>query len=249
MRNLILEACVDSAESAQVASQGGADRFELCQNLIIGGTTPSPGLFEQVSRVSDRPIRVLIRPRFGDFLYTEAELEAMLTDIRYFREAGAQAVVTGALNAEGRLDIEAMKRLREAAGPMEFTLHRAIDVAVDALEVVEQSVSLGIDTILTSGQAATALEGLDLLKQMNEQAGGRLTILAAGGVSAAVIPALHEAGLVAYHMSGKTILNSAMRFRRPEVSMGMPGISEFQIWRSTEENFRAAREAVDRLRA
>lgn len=247
MKNLILEACVDSAESALNASRGGADRFELCQNLIIGGTTPTPGLFRQVQLVSDLPIRVLVRPRFGDFLYTEAELEAMLSDIRYFREAGAEAIVTGALTADGGLDLEAMKRLREAAGPLEFTLHRAVDVAVDALEIVDHCVDLDIRTILTSGQAASAMEGLEMLKLMVAEAGELVTILAAGGVSAAVIPALHEAGLNAFHMSGKTVLDSQMRFRRPEVSMGMPGISEFQIWQAEEAKFREARGLIDRL--
>lgn len=244
---LTLEACVDSAESAVAADRGGADRFELCQNLIIGGTTPSPGLFHQVQSRSDLPIRVLIRPRFGDFLYSADELEIMLRDIRFFREHGAAAVVTGVLTADGQLDLEAMKRLREAAGSMDFVLHRAIDVAADPFAVLDHCLALDVCTILTSGQAQTALDGLDMLRNLAAYAAGRIEILAGAGVSAVSIPALHAAGIYSYHMSGKTTSASSMRFRRLDVSMGLPGISEFDLIRADEDAFHAAKSVIASL--
>lgn len=248
MNNLILEACIDSFESAINARDGGATRYELCANLIIGGTTPSPGLFRQIKDASDLPQRVLIRPRFGDFLYTKDELDIMIKDILLFRDLGAEAVVSGALTADGSLDIEAMKRLRDAAGPMQFTLHRAFDVAQDAFRILEEAIDLGIDTILTSGQAPSALEGRDLLRELQIKANGRLTILVAGGVNAAVIDNLYrDDGLRAFHLSGKETLASAMAFRRSEVSMGLPSLSEFDIWRTSTAKIRVARETLERL--
>ncbi len=248
MKNLTLEACVDSYESAMAARDGGATCYELCANLIIGGTTPSPGLFKRIQAASDLPIRVLIRPRFGDFLYTEDEIEIMLDDIRLFRSLGAEGIVCGALTADGKLDREAMRRMREASGPLGFTLHRAFDVGVDASGMLEEAVDLGIDTILTSGQAPSALEGRKLLGKLHEQAAGRIEILVAAGVNAAVIEELYrEERLRSFHLSGKEVLESGMKFRRKEVSMGLPGISEFEILRSSAANIRTARESLERL--
>lgn len=248
MKILTLEACVDSTESALIAADNGATRLELCQNLVIGGTTPSPGLFHLVKQSTKIPIRVLVRPRFGDFLYTKLELDAMIHDILLFREWGADAIVTGALTPDGELDMQAMQRLKAAAGPLKFTLHRAFDVSKDAIRTMEAAIELGIDTILTSGQAPSALEGKHLLKDLQAHAGDRITIMAGGDVNASSIQQLYrEAKLHAFHMSGKSTFDSNMRYKREHINMGLPGLSEFKIWRSTPKAFQDARAMLDKL--
>ena len=169
MKEYILEACVDSVESAMAAVAGGADRLELCSNLIIGGTTPGPWLFEEIRNRSDIRIHALIRPRFGDFCYTDAEFSVIKKAVEDFRKIGAEGVVFGILKPDGTLNMEQMKELMEAAGDMSVTLHRAFDVCVDPLDTMEQAISLGIDTILTSGQRNTCLQGAGLLKELQDK--------------------------------------------------------------------------------
>ena len=137
MSSFLLECCVDSVESACNAVQGGADRLELCSGLVIGGITPTLSLYEQIRLHTDLPIHTLIRPRFGDFLYSPEELSVMEREIRSFRRAGAQGVVIGCLTADGALDLEAMKRLLNAADGMSVTLHRAFDMCRDPFEALD----------------------------------------------------------------------------------------------------------------
>lgn len=244
----ILECCTDSLESVKNAVRGGADRLELCGNLIIGGTTPSFALFEQVKEVCDTKVNALIRPRFGDFCYTEEEIRQMAEEIRHFREAGANGVVIGALAPDGTMDLEAMKFLREAAGSMEVTLHRAFDMCRDPEEMLEQAVELGIHNILTSGQQESALKGAGLLKKLQDQAAGRIKILAGAGIHAGVIRELYEkTGILDYHMSGKIVVDSRMEYRKAEVSMGLPSLSEYEIWQTEEGKVREARHVLDAL--
>lgn len=158
MKQKILEVCVDSVESALVAERGGADRLELCQNLVIGGTTPSPKLFETIRRYSKIPIHVLLRPRFGDFCYTQYEFEMLREEVTMYRKLGAEGVVIGMLLPEGTLDIRRMEKLMEAAEGMPVTLHRAFDVCKDPKAALKQATELGIQTILTSGQQNSALK-------------------------------------------------------------------------------------------
>ena len=133
MNDYILEVCVDSAESALAAAKGGASRLELCQNLVIGGTTPSPKLFEVIRRQTTIPIHALIRPRFGDFCYTPYELEEIREEVAMYRELGAEGVVVGVLKEDGTMNMEAMEQLMEAADGMSVTLHRAFDVCRDQI--------------------------------------------------------------------------------------------------------------------
>ncbi len=177
MGKYILEACVDSAESAAAAVRGGADRLELCANLIIGGTTPEQALYEKVRELTETRIHVLIRPRYGDFLYTEHEFEIIARSVELYRDLGADGVVVGCLLADGALDREGMARLRELAGPMHMTLHRAFDMCRDPYEALEQSKALGIQTILTSGQRENCMEGRELIAGL-VQAGGPVDIMA-----------------------------------------------------------------------
>ena len=173
MNKPLIEACVDAYASAMAAARGGADRLELCANLAIGGTTPSLPLFRQVRRDCPVKVNVLIRPRFGDFLYDQAELEEMAEEIDAFRELGANGVVIGVLTPEGALDQAAMARLMERAGDMEVTLHRAFDMTRDPFAALEEAVRLGFGTILTSGQAGGAPEGKELLRELTARAAGR----------------------------------------------------------------------------
>ena len=151
MERPLIEGCVDSFASAMAAIGGGADRLELCGSLVIGGVTPSPALFQQVRAAWEGRIHVLIRPRFGDFLYTDREGAQMEEEIASFRELGADGVVIGALTPDGALDEALLGRLMAQAGNLSVTLHRAFDMARDPIEALERAVALGFQTILTSG--------------------------------------------------------------------------------------------------
>lgn len=245
MNDYILEVCVDSVESAIAAKEGGATRFELCANLVIGGTTPGYELFELVKEATHLPIRTLIRPRFGDFLYTDYEYEQMVRDIRHFAAAGADGVVIGSLNADGSLNEAQMRGMIDAAGGCGVTLHRAFDVCNNPYEALALARKLGVDTILTSGQEADALAGSKVLQRLVEQAvaadGKEITILVGAGVTSSNIGELAKrTGAHAFHMSGKKTLESGMQYRNERVHMGIEGMSEFTIYRTDEEEIRRA---------
>ena len=240
----VLEVCVDSVESALAAARGGATRLELCANLILGGTTPSPALFDAVQAATGLPVHVLIRPRFGDFLYTEWEYRIMCQEVEEFARRGANAVVIGALRPDGSLDLEKLSGLIAAAKGLRVTLHRAFDVCRHPMEALEQAAGLGVDTVLTSGQQADAWAGRALIGQL--LAAGRAEILIGGGVNAAVIRDFRRLWpeAEAFHLSGKQVLESGMTYRNPAVSMGLPGISEYQLWRTGESAVRLAAAAL-----
>jgi copper homeostasis protein len=237
----ILEACVDSVQSAIEAQKGGADRVELCGNLIIGGTSPGKALFQQVRKYTDLKIRVLLRPRFGDFCYDDYEFAMMQEDTQMYRELGADGLVTGILTPDGTLNMQQMKALADTAGKMDVALHRAFDVSWDPFVTLEQAVSLGLKTILTSGMKNSAWEGRDLLKSLVNESDGRIEIMAGAGISPEVIRELVPyTGVTACHMSGKIVRDSRMEFRRDGVSMGFPGFSEYEIWETSAENIKEA---------
>ncbi len=252
-----LEVCVDSTASALAAKRGGADRLELCADLIIGGTTPSLALLRQVKAETGLPVRALLRPRFGDFCYDRYELARMEESAAELVAAGADGIATGVLTPEGDLDVDALRPIYAAARsaakmahrPVVCTLHRAFDVCRDPFAALEAAKALlGLTTILTSGQAASASAGSALLQQLVKAAGDEMEILVGAGVSASNIPALAaQTGARAFHLSGKQVLDSHMTFRREGVPMGLPGFSEFEIWQTSETNIRAARSALDAL--
>ena len=192
MERPLIEGCVDSFASAMAAIGGGADRLELCGSLVIGGVTPSPAIFQQVRTAWEGRIHVLIRPRFGDFLYTDREGAQMEEEIASFRELGADGVVIGALTPDGALDEALLGRLMAQAGNLSVTLHRAFDMARDPIEALERAVALGFQTILTSGQAPSATQGTDCLRALRERAEGRISIMAGSGVKEENILSIHE---------------------------------------------------------
>lgn len=251
-----LEVCVDSVASALAAKRGGADRLELCADLVIGGTTPSLALVRQVKAETGLPVRALLRPRFGDFCYDSYELAQMEQSAAELVAAGADGIVTGILTPDGALDMDALRPIYAAAAhaaeqagrPVALTLHRAFDVCRDPFAALEDACALGLSTILTSGQAASAPAGAPLLRQLVEAAGSRIEILVGAGVSPANLPALAaETGAHAFHLSGKQVLDSRMTFRREGVPMGLPGFSEFELWQTSEATIRAARQVLDNL--
>ena len=182
----VLEVCTHSVESAVSAERGGAMRLELCANLMIGGTSPDEDLFRMVRERVTVPVRVLLRPRCGDFLYTESEFELLCRQVKRFAALGADGIVIGVLTPEGDLDEERMAKLISLAGGCGVTLHRAFDVCRDPFAALETAVRLGVDTILTSGQQARCTEGAPLLRELVEKAGEDVQILVGAGVNADV---------------------------------------------------------------
>lgn len=245
----ILEVCVDSLASARAAIAGGADRLELCSALAIGGLTPYPELLQQIRAESGIPVRCLMRPRAGDFLYAAEEIQMMAAQIEILRGIGANGFVIGCLDADGDLDSKAMQPLLHAARGCGLTLHRCIDVSRDPIQTYLDAGSLGIDTVLTSGAAGDCLLGketIGTLLQLRDQRNGP-EVLVGAGVNAKVICIFREAfpQARAFHMSGKTDIPSSMRFRREGVPMGIPGFDEWHIPQTSREAVAAARQALD----
>ena len=245
----LLEICVDSLASARAAIRGGADRLELCSALLAGGLTPYEELLRQIRVESDIPVRCLMRPRAGDFLYTPEEILLMAQQIHALKKAGANGFVIGCLTAEGDLDEAAMKLLMEACGDRGITLHRCIDVSRDPLETYRKAAAMGIDTVLTSGAAASCKAGQETIAKLIalRDAENGPEVLIGAGVNAAVIRQFREImpGARAFHASCKTEIESAMRFRREGVPMGLPGLDEWHIQQTDEASVRAARAALE----
>ena len=248
MKKYLLEICVDSFESARRASEAGADRLELCGDLLVGGVTPSPFLIEQVVSRIDTPVNVLLRPRFGDFCFTDEEKEVLLKEIAFCAKAGANGVVIGALTPEGDLDVPFLSRCMAAAGDLDVTLHRCFDVCRDPFEALDTACDLGLQTILTSGLSKTAPLGIMKLRKLRKAAADRIHLMAGSGVSAASIEMLHrEAGICHFHMSAKRSEPGPMVFRREGVPMGLPMASEFDRQYADSAAIRAARTVLDSL--
>lgn len=246
MERYLLEGCVDSVESAVAATRAGANRLELCGNLVIGGTTPTRALFEEVRANCGNRLHVLIRPRFGDFCYTGHEYRICLREVEQFRDMGAEGVVIGILKPDGSLDRERLGELKAAAGEMGVTLHRAFDVCNNPFEALETVRELGIPAILTSGQQNSCMEGRECIAELVKRSRGQVDIMVGSGVSAGIIRSMYETtGATSYHMSGKVVLDSRMEYRREGISMGLEGLSEYDIWRTGEQQIR---EAVQVLR-
>jgi len=244
MKNYTLEVCIDSVESALAAVEGGATRLEMCANLVIGGTTPSVFLYREIRKHSNIPIHAIIRPRFGDFCYSTHELRIMTQEVEQFKAEGADGVVIGALQPDGSLDMATMEALCRASGGMNIALHRAFDMCKDPFETLNQVEALGIGTILTSGQQNHCLDGAGLIKELALR--NQADIMVGGGVNADVIRKLREkTGITSYHLSGKTVINSPMQYRNPNVSMGLPSLGEYEMWRTCPETIAAAKKALE----
>ena len=224
----ILEICAGSVESAIAARDGGAQRIELCAALEVGGVTPSAGVIAEARKIEDLVLNVIIRPRGGDFLYNEYEAVCMEHDIRTCKALGVDGVVIGALTPDGDIDTALCRRLIAAADGMSITFHRAFDMCRNAGKALEELIAIGCHRVLTSGRAATAMEGTTLLKELVKQADGRIIIMPGCGVSSANAAAILQAtGATEIHASARKNVGSGMLFRHSGVSMGNPDSDEY----------------------
>lgn len=245
----LFEVCANSVESSLAAQAGGAHRVELCAGIPEGGTTPSPGEIAVAREVlTTTRLHVIIRPRGGDFLYSPIERRIMLKDIAYAREAGADGVVFGCLTSDGEIDIPFMKELMDASQGMSVTFHRAFDVCRHPQQALEDIIELGCHRLLTSGQQPTAEQGIPLLKQLEQQANGRITLLAGCGINENNIARIaQETGIHEFHFSARENQPSRMKHRNANVSMGgTVHIDEYARLVTTENRVRRTIEAVQR---
>lgn len=231
-----IEVCAYSLESCLAAQEAGADRVELCAAMYDGGTTPSPGTIRLARELLNIGLYVMIRPRGGDFLYTELEYRQMKTDLLFAKSCGADGVVIGLLDENGRVDIARTRELVELAAPMKVTFHRAFDMTVDYHRALEDVIRAGCYRILTSGQRNTAVEGMEVLRELVRENAGRIRIMAGSGVGSSNALSLAATGIDALHLSGKNSRDSRMKYRNPAVFMGgVPGIPEYEIVYSDRE--------------
>ncbi|WP_293931102.1 copper homeostasis protein CutC [Iodobacter sp.] len=245
MSTILLEICAGSITSCLAAQEGGAHRVEFCDNLLEGGTTPS---FGQIAVARERlwiGLNVIIRPRGGDFLYTDLEYEVMQRDIIACKKLGVDGVVIGILTADGDVDIARCKALVELATPMQVTFHRAFDVARDPFKALEDVIATGCKRLLSSGQAATATAGAALLKELQQVAGERLVVMPGAGVRSNNIAELvATTGCVEFHTSARLPFASQMRYCNPNVHMGIPGQDEYAL---VETNADLVKEILGKL--
>lgn len=224
------ELCSYSIESCYTATRLGIDRLEICASPAEGGVTPSMGFIAQACAIPDVETSIMIRPRGGDFLYTDAEFEQMLRDISYAREAGATGVVFGILTEDGRVDVKRTRLLVEAARGMDTTFHRAIDMTRDYLQAVEDVISTGCTRILTSGGYNKAIDGLTNISKAVAIAAHRIEIMAGSGVTVANALQLAETGVDALHFSAKKMMPGQMTYRNPLIAMGGDaGVDEYAL--------------------
>ncbi|WP_116124203.1 copper homeostasis protein CutC [Lewinella sp. IMCC34183] len=228
MSKVKFEVCLQSADDVHAAHAGGADRVELCSALVEGGLTPSLGSIA-ASREIPIELRVMIRPRGGDFVYTSRELVAMERDIEVCRDLGADGVVFGMLTPDGGVAEAQVQRLVRAAGPLSVTFHRAFDVCRDPFAALDRLRDLGVTTVLTSGQRATVPEGAALIARLVEHAGADITILPGCGITPEnVQEVLTVTGATEFHATAFELHQSSMVHRNPEVYMGVPGLPEYE---------------------
>lgn len=249
MKKYTLEICVDSVKSAINAERGKATRLELCSNLIIGGTTPTKSLFEEVKKNVNIPINVLIRPRFGDFLYSDYEVNIIKNEIKMFKKLGVDGIVVGILTKNGEIDLDNMKKFIEGAQDIPITFHRAFDVCREPLKAFYQLQELGVQNILTSGQSQDCLRGKKLLKELvkisTKNSKNKTEILVGAGLNIENIDEIvNFTGATNFHFSGKRIKQSSMEYRKENVNMGLKEFSEFEIL-ETDQNL--VREMADYL--
>ena len=180
---MIIEVCAESYEYAVKAEKAGADRIELCKDLHLDGLTPDYECAKKTIDSLNIPVFILIRPRAGDFIYSDEEFELMKQDIVKFKEMGCKGIVSGILNSDNSIDLKRTKELVELSRPIEFTFHRAFDIVNDPLNEIENLIELDVDRVLTSGQKNKAIEGLELLKELNNISKNRIKIMPGGGIT------------------------------------------------------------------
>ncbi len=243
---LTLEICIDSVASALAAEQGGAQRVELCDYLIGGGTTPSAGMIEVVRGSITLGLHVLIRPRRGDFLYSSHEFEVMKRDIAVCKALGADGVVLGVLTEDGKIDAARTQELIACAEGMAVTFHRAFDLTPDPFEALDTLLQLNVERLLTSGQQETALQGVNLIRELQERAADKLLLMPGSGINAGnVREIVDKTGVKEVHASVRRKVDYGMVYRKdyPPMSSGSQ-LSEFEQLVADAAQITAMREVL-----
>ena len=230
-----LEICVFSVEAAVLAEKSGADRVELCSSYTEGGLTPSAGTIRMVRNLINIECYVMIRPRGGDFCYSDTEFEQMHHDIEYAKSCGVDGVVLGVLQPNGLVNITRTRQLVQHAAPLKVTFHRAFDLTTDPFRALEDLTLCGCHRILTSGQKALAIEGMDTIKQLVTLSAGRIDVMAGSGVTPENACKIIETGVQALHFSAKKIFHGKMRYHHPEVRMTAEPLSDYDVMTVDEE--------------
>ena len=244
LNGITVEVCVYSIESALQAQEGGADRIELCDNLYMGGTTPSVGMLELAKELLDLDLYVIIRPRGGDFLYTDHEFELMKRDVLMAKKLGLDGVVIGILKKDGTIDKERTSELIALARPMGVTFHRAFDMTPNPYEALEALTDMKVDRILTSGHARSAFHGIKLIADLVAQTNGNLSIMPGSGINEEnVAEIIAGTGAREFHVSARKKEESLMEFRKQNVCIGNPGLDEYESDKVGPERIVAVRQA------
>ena len=237
----LIEIATSDFPSSYAAVQGGADRIELCDNLSEGGTTQSYGTIKLCREKLDVALFPIIRPRGGDFFYSNDEYEIMLSDVKLCKQLSCDGVVIGLLNPDGSIDVERSKQLVDLAYPMEVTFHRAFDRCRDPFEALEQLITLGFSRILTSGQQPTAPAGADLIAELVKKAEDRIIIMPGSGVRKENIAELaQKTGAVEFHSSLRTKVESRMQYRHPSFAGSAESYSHYSVLADEVKAFKNA---------
>jgi copper homeostasis protein len=242
-----IEVVVYNIESALRAQEGGADRIELCDNPIEGGTTPSFGLIEAVRQNVSMDVYVMIRPRGGDFLYSNYEFHSMKRDISQCQKISVDGIVFGILNPDGTIDKKRCKELIDKARPLKVTCHRAFDMTRDPFEALEDCIEVGFDRILTAGQQAQASKGAELIGQLIKKANGRIAIMPGSGVNENTVEEIiKKSGAKEIHFSATAFRESGMKFRNQQIAgIGSDEGSEFKLRTVDPERVRKIRRIAE----
>ncbi len=248
---MTVEIVVYNIESAMKAQEGGADRIELCENPAEGGTTPSAGTIELVRQNLSIDVYVMIRPRGGDFLYSNYEFHAMKRDISQCQKLSVDGLVFGILNPDGTLDKKRCKELIARARPLKVTCHRAFDMTPDPFKALEDCIEAGFDRILTAGQQAQAIKGATLIGELIKKARGRIVIMPGSGVNEDTVEEIVRiSGANEIHFSAAAFRQSAMQYRNPQIAgMGSEEGTEFKLRTVDTQRVRTTRalaEAVEK---
>lgn len=243
-----IEVVVYNIESALRAQEGGADRIELCDNPGAGGTTPSYGTVEVIRRNINLDLFVMLRPRGGDFCYSNDEFYSMKRDLLQYQKLSVDGFVLGILKPDGTIDKNRCKELIEKARPLKVTCHRAFDMTRNPMEALEDCIEVGFDRILTSGQQNKASLGVDLIAEMVRKASGRIKIMPGSGVNESnVVDIVTKTGVTEIHFSGVAFRNSSMIFRNPQItSMGSAEGDEFELRTVDPEKIRRIRHLAEK---
>ena len=241
--SVLVEACVDSVASALAAERGGAGRLELCDNLYDGGTTPSAGMISAVKAAVRIPVFAIVRPRGGGFVYTTDEMSVMRLDIEAARMLGADGVVVGPLTRDARIDVEQLRTLVDAAGELPVSFHRAFDLVRDQEQALETLMQCDVPRVLTSGGAATALEGVAAIASLVRRAAGQIAVMAGGGVREEnVQEVVQRSGVRDVHVRGTRLVRAEMHGARESAKLRKALPSDETAWEETDE--RRVREFV-----